>query len=279
MRKYIALACLLIASSSLQAQETVNYDYLGLSFEIPSGWSGQEGDGYYAIQKQDGYVVLLPHEATNRAELDAGAQEGLQFGSDSMLQLNSEVSDFGDSGIEADMIGIVEWTPMEAHAVALLSPHGKGVVVLSLVGNGKLNDEHRDYARTVGRSVRFFEAIIPPVVEEWRARFDGKKVAYANTSGGTSDSSSWTLCGDRFWYYGSSSSYSDTEFYDGSVVSSTALGRNSSEGTWTIESDGQGGADFVVTHDDGRVGRFSLERRDGKTYMSGSRYFVVAGDC
>lgn len=279
MRKYYVLATVMIVSSSVFAQEKVHYDYLGLSFEIPAGWSGEEGDGFYALQNQDGYVVLLPHEATNRAELDTGAQEGLQFSDDTMFQLNGEVSNFGDSGIEADMIGIVEWAPMEAHAVALLSPHGKGVVVMSLVGLKQLREKHRDLARTVANTVQFFEAVIPPVVEEWKVRFDGKKVAYANTSGGTSDSSSWTLCGERFWYYGSTSSYSDTEFNDGSVVSSTALGNGRSEGTWTIEADGKGGAVFVVQHDNGRVGRFSLKREDGKTYMSGSRYFVVAGDC
>ncbi|MEE9373884.1 MAG: hypothetical protein V3V00_12610 [Saprospiraceae bacterium] len=45
--KVVALLCTILSIITLNAQETgiVNYKQLGLSFEIPSGWVGQETEG------------------------------------------------------------------------------------------------------------------------------------------------------------------------------------------------------------------------------------------
>lgn len=66
----------LFLSISLSAQETGQKDYptLGISFTIPDGWLGQEGQGVYMMGSNSipGLILVMPSSV---ASLDAMRQE------------------------------------------------------------------------------------------------------------------------------------------------------------------------------------------------------------
>lgn len=272
----------LIFAGPAPAQTPVAYPALGIAFEVPDGWTGQEAESMYVLQHQasESRVVVLAHDARSVAQLRQGAAEGIQEG-DAILMPSTEVEAFGETGIRVDLEGLVDWSRTKAHAIALLSPHGKGVTVLALAGHRQFSDQHRRYAEQVARSVVFSKAVIPPVVKHWRNRLQGAKLTYLSSSG-SSDSSSttkreYTLCRGYFTFYGDHSGYVSDPYVTGAGASMAS--QSSAGGTWTVAHDGEGGAELVLVFQDDREVAFSLSEEDGATYLDDTRYFHTEADC
>ncbi|MEL7362737.1 MAG: hypothetical protein AAFN13_11750 [Bacteroidota bacterium] len=287
IRYLLALLTLgLLAAAPTTAQRTVDYPALGLQFDVPSGWQGQEGDGVYLLQSAQvqGLVALLPHEATTMGELEASAREGLDLGDGTALQPNGTVDSFGASafgspGVRVDLAGMVEWNAAEAHALALLSPHGGGVVVVAVAPHGQFSDTYRGYAEAVAHSVVFDAPETPPVVDEWRAALTGMQLAQFDTrtgyDGGTSSRRTLTLCNGYFYYASSYSGYGVN--FDGSGASTA--GNRSDGGTWTVSADAAGTPMLDLVYGDGTEVSYVLSTEDGKTFLDGERVLRTNGSC
>ncbi|MEO1629307.1 MAG: hypothetical protein AAFU38_00900 [Bacteroidota bacterium] len=227
---------------------------------------------------------MLPHDATTIGELEAGAREGLALGDGTALQPNGTAETFGagafgSSGVRVDLAGMVEWNAAEAHALALLSPHGGGVVVVAVAPHGQFSDAYRGYAEAVARSVVFDAPETPPVVDEWRAALMGVQLDRFDTrssyDGGSSFRQTLTLCADYF-YYGSSYSASAVNF-DGSGVS--GAGSRSDGGTWSVSADAAGTPMLDLVYGDGAEASYVLSTEDGKTFLDGERVLRTNGTC
>ncbi len=273
------------------AQQVVSYSALGLEFQVPNGWHGQEGDGVYLIQHHSipGMLVLMPHEATSLDALRAGAHEGITESNGSSLQANGEITSFGSNGIRLDMAGLVEWSPSQAHVIALLSPHGRGVVVLAIAPYNQFSEAYRTYAETLAHSIVFSAPVTPPIVHEWEEGLRYYQLARYNTNtsydGGSSSKEVFTLCDGYFTYYSSYSGFSnnydgpgnDGIGLDGSGVS--AAGSGGSSGTWEVVSDYTDGALLRLRYEDGNEVDYDLSYEDGKTYLDDTRYLRTEGSC
>ncbi|MEM8559144.1 MAG: hypothetical protein AAGG50_15085 [Bacteroidota bacterium] len=282
----ILLALSVLVTSPATAQRTVDYPALGLQFDVPAGWQGQEGDGIYLLQSAhvQGLVALLPHAATTMSELEAGAREGLDLGDGTALQPSGTVEAFGrdvfgSPGVRVDLAGMVEWNAAEAHALALLSPYGGGVVIVAVAPHGQLSDTYRGYAEAVARSVVFEAPETPPVVDEWRAALVGMQLDRFDTrssyDGGSSSRQTLTLCAGYFYY---SSSYSASSVnFDGSGVS--GAGNRSDGGTWTVSADAAGTPMLDLVYADGTEVSYVLSTEDGRTFLDGERVLRTDGAC
>ncbi|MEM8600315.1 MAG: hypothetical protein AAGF99_10375 [Bacteroidota bacterium] len=282
----VVLALSVLATAPTTAQRTVDYPGLGLQFDVPAGWQGQEGDGVYLLQSAQvqGLIALLPHETTTMGELEAGAREGLNLGDGTALQPNDPIeafgaNAFGSPGVRVDLAGMVEWNAAEAHALALLSPHGGGVVVVAVAPHGQFSDAYRGYAETVARSVVFEASETQPVVDEWRAALMGMQLDRFDTrssyDGGSSSRRTLTLCAGYF-YYTSSYSASSVNF-DGSGVS--GAGNRSDGGTWSVSADAAGTPMLDLVYGDGTEVSYVLSAEDGRTFLDGERVIRTDGSC
>ena len=269
----------LASSGPAAAQQTVEYPALGLRFDVPVGWQGQEGDDMYLIQssRDAATFVLMAHEATTLDALRAGAQEGIDAGGGSSLRLHGDVRPFGASGVRADMAGIVEWMPAEAHAIGLLSPYGKGVTVIGLAPLGQFTDAHRSMAEALATSVEFSEPIEPPVVQQWREGLLYRQLAKYNTNtvsdGSSSERLTLTLCDGAF------SRYVSYSYYRTGAGGHSDAGANTEYGTWEVVSDGGAGALLVLTYDTGEEVSYELTFEDDKIYLDDTRYLQSEGSC
>ncbi|GAB5535112.1 MAG: hypothetical protein Rubg2KO_13610 [Rubricoccaceae bacterium] len=282
-RSFFAFALLafligLAAPEPAIAQQTVDYPALGLSFEVPDGWQGQEGDGLYIVSHPSGgMLVMMPHEASTLQELRAGAEAGVDLGDGTNLQANSAIEPFGSEGIRVDMVGLVEWSPTEAHAIGLLSPNGGGVVIYALAPVRQLTDTHRSDAEALAWSVVFSEPVEPPVVQQWRDGLLYRQLAKYNTDtasdGSSSDEVILTLCDGGF------SRYTAYQYYRTGAGAHSDAGSNTEYGTWEVVSDGGGGALLSLTYDTGEEAVYELAFEDSKIYLDDARYLQSEGSC
>ena len=233
----------------------------------------------YVIENPSSAVtlVLMPHEAATLDALRAGARDGIDAGGGSSLRLNGDVRPFGASGVRADMAGIIEWMPAEAHAIGLLSPHGRGVTVIALAPMGQFTDAHRSIAEDLATSVAFSAPIEPPVVQQWRDGLLYRQLEKYNTNTATDGSSServsLTLCDGSF------SRYASYSYYRTGAGANSDAGANTEYGTWEVVSDGGSGALLVLTYDTGEEVTYELTFEDSKTYLDDARYFQSEGTC
>jgi len=275
----LLLLCGLAVSERPVAQNIVEYTALGLRFEVPDGWQGQEGDGMYIIQRpgREGALVLMPHPATTLDELRAGAREGIEAGSGSSLSLHGDVQPFGTIGVRADMAGIVEWMPVEAHAIGLLNPYGRGVTVIALAPLRQFTDTHRDYAESLAYSIEFSAPVEPPVVQQWRDGLLYRQLAKYNTNTASDGSSServlLTLCDGGF------SRYASYSYYRTGAGANSDAGATTEYGTWEVVSDLADGALLNLTYDTGEVASYELTFEDDKIYLDDARYLQSEGSC
>lgn len=274
----------------LAAQETGHRDYpnLGISFDIPEGWIGQENATGYVMgsQTEAGIVVMMPHQARDINQLKLEAQQGVADNQGTNLALSGEIEDFTKQGLQGLYQGTVNFQPAKAYAVGLINPYGTGVTVIAMTTADQFTETYKDLARKVASSVKFCKIEIKESDSEWGEILKNARLTYMNsynsgggsydgylTGGGYSDKEQIDLCAQGYFKYQSSSTMSFDS--GGGFGSSHDSGQGA--GTWKVIVNTQGQDVLQLNFYNGEVYEYALSLEDKKTYLNGKRFFRTYG--
>ncbi|MBL8179814.1 MAG: hypothetical protein JNK48_34360 [Bryobacterales bacterium] len=179
---------------------------LGFRFTTPAGWVAQRIAAGFAMQStaKQGMILVLGHTERDINKLKQQAAEGLQDGGSTDLRPLGAPQMLNASTVAVDLGGTIEKQPAKARALALLSPHGGGVLVIAGAGSAIYTAEYAALADAVARSVRFQKVDSSTAVSGWDRRLRGKLLHYfsryssggAGGFSGTSEHNTLNLCAD-----------------------------------------------------------------------------------
>jgi hypothetical protein len=266
-------------SGTLHAQEavtgTVVEPYLGITFTVPDAWETYKTEiGYLMVSESEkGFVLVMQHDYNSIDELRSAAREGIADESGTYLQPEGNPESIGTSGIAMHYTGYVEWQQAKAYAVALISPHGGGVTILTAVEPQTFSQSYIDLVKSIAEGVRFSEPEIPPVVEQWKNSLTGMRLTYmhtysSGTTGGFSDKIVIDLCPSGAFSYSSS--------HNLSVDTGGAFGynhaRDGGAGKWNVISV-NGQPALQLSFHDGNLKQYMISLQGDSFYLDNTRYF------
>jgi hypothetical protein len=273
------------AISTLTAQKTgrIEYKTLGVSFTIPNGWVGQEGDGVFLMGSQTlpGLMLITTHEATSIEQLKQEAQAGFNEGNGTVLSLSGQFESVGNNGVGAEMTGTAEWQPAKGYVAGLVNPHGSGVTILVLTLQDQFTAQHKQAALSLAQSVSFRKPEFGPIVQQWKEKLNGVRLTYMDsyssmdysnpnytTGGGYSTTEEIDLCPQGYFRFNRQSDMSVD--MGGAWGNSNSSGQGS--GTWKVIQNPSGNAVLVLNYYDGKVSDYALTMEEKKTMLNGYRY-------
>ena len=275
MKKLLTGFFILISSFAF-SQQKIEYPSIGLSFEVPAGWIGQEyGDSYLIGHGTiPGFVIISGHEANDVASLINEAKIGMQDENGTNLQPSSTPQKFGTSGVSCFYTGTMEWTEAKAYAIGLLSPNSGGIVIFGAATNDLFSDTHTKLVEQIARSVVFTKIVKPKPADQWKEMLSDVRLTYmtsysSNTPGGGGYSQKTTidLCSQGFFNYKDDDVNAFGQ-YAGSY------GQERGGGTWKLEPGTTADTPVLELHfHDGKVYRYELSISDNKLHLNGYRYF------
>jgi len=272
----------LLLSASLKAQltGTVDFEYAGVSFTIPSDWQGQETEGGVLLgsNTEAGFILLMQHQANSVDQLKQEADQGL-YDEGVALTRSSDYETIGSAGIGAEFSGTIQYEQAKAYVIGLINPHGAGVTILSATSAQQYGPRYGELARSIAKSVRFYEPKKSEAANDWKSLLTDTRLTYMNTYnsssydsyGGYSDKEEIDLCAQGYFKYNSSSTMS----FDVQGGYGYSDDRGQGAGTWEVASDASGNPVLKLTFHNGQVQEYTLEMREGKTFLNGRRYFRV----
>jgi len=138
----------LFCCASAFAQQTglVEYKSLGLSFQIPDGWVGQEANGSFLMGSNTvpGFILLTTNEAASVEVLKQEARAGMVEQNGTNLQMNgTRFESVGSNGIGTEFTGTLEYQAAKAYIVGMVNPYGSGVTIISATLKDKYSSAHR----------------------------------------------------------------------------------------------------------------------------------------
>ena len=169
MKSPLFLLLVLISVCSF-AQDTglKTYPHLGISFEIPDGWKGQETEYGYVIgsDSKAGFIVLLRHDYNTIEAIKTQARQGIYDDEGTALRLESGLDSIHPGAIGARFVGTIEWSSVKAYIISVLNPFGSGVTVLAATSPDTYDESYENLSRKVAASLKFKTPVEPPVVKE-----------------------------------------------------------------------------------------------------------------
>lgn len=271
----------------VHAQQTgkVDYKVLGISFTIPDGWVGQEGDGVFLMGSQTipGVIILTTNEAKSIEQMKQEARVGIADQNGTNLQmLGNNFESVGSNGIGTVFVGTAEWQPAKAYVAGLVNPYGSSVSIIAMTLKDQYSEAHKKAALAVAQSVQFKKPVYGPIVQEWKEKLSGTRLTYMNSyssvdysnpnytsGGGYSDKEVIDLCPQGYFNHSSSSQMSLD------VPGATASSRNNGAGagTWKVIANTSGQAVLQLNFYNQQVYEYTLSMDGDKTMMNSKRYF------
>jgi hypothetical protein len=266
-----------LSSAFAQKTGTIEYKHLGISFTIPDGWVGQEGDGVFLMGSNSipGFIILTTNETKSMEGLKQEARAGLAEANGTNLQMSSTTfENIGSNGLGSEFIGTLEYQPAKAYVAGLINPHGSGVTIIAATLKDQYTSAHKSAALKVAKSIRFSKVDHGPIVKQWDEKIRGTRLTYMNSydsgygSGGYSDETVIDLCPQGYFNY-SSNSHTSVD------VGSTAYSNSQSGGAgeWKLKGNQSGQAVLQLTFYSGEVYEYTLTNDGDKTFLNGNRYF------
>ena len=285
MKNKIYLSLLLLFSPLfLSAQLTgfVNYEKVGISFTIPSGWVGQEGDGVIMMGHESipGVVILTTHNYS-LAELNSEAKKGVNEGNGTFLQLNGSIDKLASNAIGAEFAGTMDWQAAKAYILGVANPHqGPGVSIMAVTLANMYSAEHEKVCKQVFNSIRFKKIDRSKELKEWKTWLSNVKLTYMDSyyssgytdgsvSVGSSSRVSIDLCSKGYFNYSSSSSTT----ISGAGVSGYGGDNDGGDGRWSIGIGPSGEPSLILSFQNGEKYTYRLEYSNEELYLDGDRYF------
>lgn len=260
----------------------VNYEKLGLSFEIPSGWKGQEGDGIVILGSDviPGLVLLSTH-TYNKQELIQEAQKGINEGNGTLLKLSGNLENLSPHAIGGEFSGTLEWQQAKAYVIGVENPYsGPGVMIMAATLSNVYSAEHEKVCKQIFNSLQFAKIDRSKELAEWKQWLSNVRLTYMNShyssnytdggiSGGYSSERKIDLCAKGYFNYRSNNDMT----ISGSGVSGYNSGNSAGDGTWKVIIGTSGEPTLILNFQNGEEYSYRLQYTDQKLYMNGDRYF------
>ena len=279
------LATIFLSISSLNAQQTGNISdpYLGISFDIPNGWVGQESGDLFVMGHNTipGIIIMTMHNS-NVQQLTQEAQAGIQDAQSMIfLNLSGPIQTVQKNAVAGTFEGTVEGQAAKAYMIGMENKlGGSGISIVVLAGNTMFTDEHPKIAKQIMKSVRFTKPQTDKVKKEWVDFLANTRVQYMDSNfsgsyveGGVTgyyeSNEKIDLCSQGYFNYYSSSLVSAGN----SNINAYSGGQGNGQGSWEITV-GAGGTAYLSLHfHNGEVKEYELGWEDNKLYLNGTRYF------
>ncbi len=268
----------------LLAQQKIEEPTVGISFTVSADWQANKTEAGYVLGSNTiaGLIILLPNTFSTKNELIQEAQAGIQDDEGTNLRLKGSVTDFNAQGVAGYYTGTMQLENVEAYMIGLINTKGgKGATCIVVTTPEMFSELHVSELQKIANSIVFSNVVMPAIVEEWNKGLKqpgGCRLKHLTSSSDTDYSGGYTgssdqaiidLCPRGFSYYSSSSSTFDSGSGFGS-----SNGSNEGQGTWEIDYNGTH-AVLVLYFNDGREFNYELTYEDNKTYLNGTRYFLL----
>ncbi|MEM7657611.1 MAG: hypothetical protein AAF399_15875 [Bacteroidota bacterium] len=288
MKFPLLLLAFLLLGIPLHAQlsGTVNYEHLGIRFQIPAGWVGQETEegilmGHNSIP---GLVLMVLHEYPDMKTLKREAMAGINEGNGTFLNPASHIEVLDGSSIAAEYAGTIEWQPAQAFGVGMLNPHGSGMSIFALTSQEAYDNSYRQLVLQIKNSVHFSKLDIADMVNQWKPFLSGNRLTYMDSyyspsgtvggvSGGYSSKRIIELCRDGGFYFQSNNEMT----ISGDNVSGYNSGGGEGHGTWTISASPDGSPILRLDFFNGERYEYSLSAPGEALHLDGTRNYRT--DC
>ena len=274
------------------AQENgkVDYPQLGLSFEIPESWVGQEGDGLYFIAHNSipGMIIIIPHSSPMSIdEMIAESSGELEFSEGTIFKPLSDLSKLDEYSIGGEFEGSFDFSPAKAFIIGMANPKGNGITIISVTSNEAYKPElYKGLAMDVKSSVVFTEVetintsseptSASGTLKDWNYQLGDTKLTYMDSyysggenGGGYNMKEEIHLCKAGYFLY------FDQNFVavGGSNVSGYSAGNSQGHGNWKILDRG-GTFVLALSFNDGAIKEYNLEwGEEYKLFLNGYRYY------
>lgn len=272
--------------TTMQAQlsKHVELQELGLSFDIPNGWSGQVEGEYIVLGHKSipGMMLLFQNNSKTAQDLKSLAMQGFM---EEGIYLNpsDKFKIVSSTRVEGNYLGQYNGTAVEAFAVGLVNELGNGLSLLILTERDKFTSTHIQEANKLLRTVSFAtpKRESTEQVQFWKNRLTGKILRYMLTrsssdynggSTGYNESRTLRLCNDgRFTYYSNAHAAVDTGTNAGGFINNN--GNNS--GHYEIYLSNHS-IWLKLTFESGEMHEAELttDEQHLKTFIDGSRYYL-----
>ena len=271
---------ILSISISMNSQH-IELAELGLSFDIPQGWTGQQQEDYIILGHETipGLMILSQNKAKNvetlkNLSMETILEEGL------FLEPEGDFNIISDARVEGNYKGSYQGEEVHAFAIGLVHSKGTGMNILILTNSDNFSDIHRQEAKKLARTVQLVQPKDADNTRFWKDRIVGWQLKYMHTSGGsdysggysgTSDVVMINLCTNgQFTYYSNSNSS-----FDSSGGFGYANANKDTRGTYRIYSEGNS-TYLDLQYENGSVSTYELTvNSNDNTLLDGSRYFVT----
>lgn len=284
MKQIIFIVILMVISSVIvkaQSNGRVEFQELGLSFKVPSGWSGGVKDELYLLGHSSipGLMVLSQNTSKSATELKNLALQGIQ---EEGIQLSPK-GDFtlkGNDQVEGFYEGTFNGSNVRVFSIGLINKMGSGMNISIVTEKAKFSDIHIQEARKLAKSVKFFQQKDSKETAFWKQRIVSKRLRYmkvrtsnnANDGSftGTSDSVSITLYNDGTFYY----DYSATASMGGGAVSGLIADQDKNKGEFKIYTADE--HTYLDLYFPNKTRTYELTVNNKRhTLLSGTRYLIL----
>lgn len=288
MKKVLILLIVLNVYHKVFAQDTglVNYEKLGLSFNIPNGWVGQESDGMYLIGSNTtaGLIIIQPHHYS-KDELQQQANQGIKEGPGTFFQLQGDLQSLDKNSIGGYFSGMMEWEKAEAYIIGVPKPftYNPGITISAITTPSLFDNSYKDLCLSILMSLKFSEVDRKSELDEWKQFLSNSKLTYMESyysgsgasglsSGGYSNKKVYELCAQGYFTYSGSSSMS----IDASGAYASSASNNKGNGKWNIIIDSNGNPALQLLYYNGDEIVFALTYENEKLYLNNTRYFKTS---
>lgn len=288
MKQFTLILFITISTSVSWAQKLKNdvkIEQLGISFEIPEGWTGKMEEDYIFLghESMPGIMVLFENTSTSTEDLRCVAMEGIEE-EGIHLKPKENFKVISERRVEGMYTGNFNGTQVLGYAIGLLNEKGSGMSVLALTATDTFTNAHKIEANKLISSVQFYEAVEDKKVSFWKQRIIGSRLIYMNSyyssdiDGGYVGSNrtiTIDLCSNsHFYYYNEGLISVDTGFNENPNAIAGSYDQKNNLGAYEIYlSEKIPYLDLNFANGEQRTYQLALDEND-IPLLNGNKYYI-----
>lgn len=255
-------------------QDTVRFDDLGFSFQIPEGWQGEEREKNYLMTHPDysGFIILSTLPNTDRESFKSDLAYGIREGEAFFLSPRDTIEE-KEEFIACGLTGLINHSPVNAHGFFCF---GEQLIVMILAADFReaYIDIYPIEGRKVAHSVQFYTPKPPTIADTYRTLLTHRRLmqdVQENQLFSENDFSRLTidLCHEGVFKFMESGIQPEGGGY---------ANRNfMQEGYWTLQNDEAGNTVLFLDFGDDESRSFIISYLDYQLTLDGIP-FLILGD-
>jgi hypothetical protein len=290
MKALSFIFCILFGTALFaQIQGPVNLKHLGISFNIPEGWVGQQNENGMMMGSytEPGIVIFSISEYHSIEGLMEELRKGLLDDNGTNLQLSKPPIKIQDNVYQVEFAGKIEWQEAKGHGIVHLNNLGKDPSFLYITSPAQFTDQNKQIIHKIYNSLKLFKPEGEDYEKQWREFLSNVRLTYLDsyysgpsTTGGAyiggSSKTEIDLCVQGYFFFNSSSQVSG-----GSASSSLgSSGGKNGQGQWSIDLGISGNPTLSLKFHNGEVWEYLITQKDNTgevLYLNDKKYFRTRG--